>query len=114
MNVRLRSASLIPATQPWTWHSAEFEMEVENLAFEKEIAVHFKDGHELPAHYSGSLGNGRELWSLRVPEQDGPDELGRDIILGRAELGSNSKGRLSGSKAIGRLRHASACHSPIP
>jgi hypothetical protein len=79
MNVRLRMARLVPAPEPFAWLRAEFEIEVQNLGYEKKVAVHFSSGNELLAHYAGPLENGSELWTLRVPESDAEGTLGKSV-----------------------------------
>jgi hypothetical protein len=70
--VQLTKAQLIPSCKSAGWYTGMVaEIEIENLAFEKQVVVHLADGQEEPAHYVRSLSTDREVWCWTSSYQPG-------------------------------------------
>jgi hypothetical protein len=66
--IRLIEAKLVPSKAQWgLWEGVHFLIEVENLAYEKQVAIHFASGQEASAYYLRPSGPHRELWECFLP-----------------------------------------------
>jgi hypothetical protein len=66
--IRLIEAKLIPSKGQWgLWEGAYFLIEVENLSYDKQVAIHFASGQEAPAGYVRPSERNRELWECYLP-----------------------------------------------
>jgi hypothetical protein len=68
MEIKLLEAKAVPDTALWgRWDHVRFTLAVEDLGYEKEVAIHLSDGREYPARYLEPLCCHYELWECAIP-----------------------------------------------